>query len=75
MDYFNAVEGRKVDELVRLLEEYRIDATLLVRASPAAHLLDHMAGWTRLYADDTAVIHVRADPLQINAAPRSDISP
>jgi hypothetical protein len=75
MDYFNAVEGRKVDELVRLLEEYRIDATLLVQASPAAHLLDHMAGWTRLYADDTAVIHVRADPLQINAAPRSDISP
>jgi hypothetical protein len=73
MDYFSAVEGRTVDELVRLLGEYQIDATLLVPASPAAHVLDHMAGWKRLYADDIAVIHVRTDPLQSNPAPPSNI--
>jgi hypothetical protein len=61
MNHLNAVEGRRVDLLVGLLDEYQIDATLLVPASPAAQLLDHLAGWKRLYADDTAVIHVRAD--------------
>ena len=44
-----------------MLDEYRIDATLLAPESPAARLLDHMQGWKRLYADDTAVIHVRTD--------------
>ncbi|MDB5605732.1 MAG: hypothetical protein JWP25_2632 [Bradyrhizobium sp.] len=73
LDYFNAVEGRKVDQLLRLLEDSQIDATLLVPASPAAQLLDHLPGWKRLYADDTAVIHVRADRTQMNAAPTSEI--
>jgi hypothetical protein len=61
MEYFNAMEGRRVDDLLRMLDEYRIDATLLAPESPAARLLDHMQGWKRLYADDTAVIHVRTD--------------
>lgn len=61
MDYFKAVEGRRVDTLLRLLDEYHIDATLLAPDSPAALLLDHMQGWKRLYADDIAVIHVRTD--------------
>jgi hypothetical protein len=59
VNYFDAVEGRKVDQLLRLLEDYRIDATLLVPTSSAAQLLDHIQGWKRLYADDTAVVHVR----------------
>lgn len=29
--------------------------------SPAATLMDHLTGWNRVYADDTAVIDVRAD--------------
>jgi hypothetical protein len=74
MDYFNAVGGRKVDELLRLLGEYQIDATLLVPTSPAVQLLDHLPGWKRLYADDVAVIHVRADATPVSAAPNSDIS-
>jgi hypothetical protein len=74
MDYFNAVGGRKVDELLRLLGEYQIDATLLVPTSPAVQLLDHLPGWKRLYADDVAVIHVRAESTPVNAAPNSDIS-
>lgn len=59
VNYFDAVEAHKVDQLLRLLDDYQIDATLLVPTSPAAQVLDHIQGWRRLYADDTAVIHVR----------------
>ena len=61
MDYFDAVEGKNVETLLRLLETYRIDATLLNPTVPAAKMLDHVAGWKRLYADKLAVIHVRED--------------
>jgi hypothetical protein len=59
MDFFDAVEHGKVDQLLRLLDDYRIDATLLVPKSPAVQVLDHIKGWQRLYADDAAVIHIR----------------
>ncbi|MBR0718052.1 hypothetical protein [Bradyrhizobium liaoningense] len=59
MDFFKAVEAKKLDNLTRLLEEHRIDATLLVADAPAAQVLDHISGWKRIYADDIAVIHVR----------------
>jgi hypothetical protein len=59
VNYFDAIEARKVDQLLHLLDEYHIDATLLLPKSPAAQVLDHIKGWQRLYADDTAVIHVR----------------
>jgi hypothetical protein len=59
VNYFDAVEARKVDQLLHLLDDYHIDATLLAPKSPAAQMLDHIKGWQRLYADDTAVIHVR----------------
>ena len=61
MDYYTATGGPSVDGLLPLLDEYRIDATLLTPASPAAKLLDHVRGWQRLYADSTAVIHVRTE--------------
>jgi hypothetical protein len=59
MDYFDAVEGRNVETLLRFLDDYRIDATLLNATSPAAKMLDHVAGWKRLYTDEIAIIHVR----------------
>jgi hypothetical protein len=59
MNFFDAIEARKVDQLLHLLDDYQIDATLLLPKSPAAQVLDHIQGWQRLYADDTAVIHVR----------------
>lgn len=61
IDYFDAIEAKDVDLLLRLLETYRIDATLLNPTLPATKLLDHLPGWKRLYADDIAVIHVRDD--------------
>jgi hypothetical protein len=61
MDFFKAIEVKKLDNLTRLLDEYKIDATLLVADSPAAQVLDHIKGWKRLYGDNIAVIHVRDD--------------
>jgi hypothetical protein len=47
------------DNLFRLLEEYRIEATLMRTQSPANKLLDHIDGWQKVYADDIATIHLR----------------
>jgi hypothetical protein len=68
MTYFNAVEGKRMDDLLKMLDEYRLDATLLMPDSPAVLLLDHAAGWTRLYTDDVAVIHVRTPGQQATPA-------
>jgi len=59
MDFFDAVEHGKADQLLHLLDDFHIDATLLVPKSPGARVLDHIKGWQRLYADDVAVIHIR----------------
>jgi hypothetical protein len=44
-----------------MLDDNRIEATLLSAGSPAAQILDHIKGWKRLYGDTIAVIHVRDD--------------
>ena len=62
IDYFDAVMAKDVDTLLRLLDTSQIDATLLTPGLPATKVLDHIAGWRRLYADNIAVIHVRDDP-------------
>jgi hypothetical protein len=47
------------DELFRLLDEYKIEATLMRTQSAATRLLDHIDGWKKVYSDDIATIHVR----------------
>jgi hypothetical protein len=47
------------ENLFRLLEQYKIEATLMRTQSAATKLLDHIDGWQKLYADDIATIHVR----------------
>ncbi len=59
IDYFDAVTAKDVDILLRIFDTYRIDATLLTPGLPATKVMDHLAGWKRLYADDIAVVHVR----------------
>jgi hypothetical protein len=61
-DYFDAVTAKDVETLLRLLDTYQIDATLLTPDLPATKVLDHIPGWKRLYADGIAVIHVRDEP-------------
>jgi hypothetical protein len=58
------------DGLPDLLRDYGITWTLLKAGSPATVLLDHMPGWRRLYADDTAVVHVRDDQAQASGPAR-----
>lgn len=59
MDFFKATEGKKPALLPRLLDDQKIDATILVADAPGPEILDQLKGWKRVYADDIAVIHVR----------------
>jgi hypothetical protein len=57
--YDRALNLRNIPDFFRLLDEYRIDATLLEPTAPAAALLDRSPAWQRFYSDDVAVVHVR----------------
>lgn len=57
--YVEALRLDNPDLLPQLLDGYRIGWTLLQPGTPAVALLDHLPGWRRLYADKTAVVHVR----------------
>jgi hypothetical protein len=48
-----------VDIFIGLLKSYDIDAVLLTPSTPAASLLEHLDGWQRAYADETAVAYIR----------------
>ena len=65
--YRGAVLLADLERLIRLLDEYQIDATLLSPRLPAVAWFDREPGWKRLYADDVAVVHVRTG----STAPRS----
>ncbi|MGY8633652.1 hypothetical protein RAD15_14340 [Bradyrhizobium sp. 14AA] len=69
MDFFKATEGKKPALLPRLLDDYKIDATLLPADAPGPQILDQLKGWKRIYADDIAVVHVRDDAAGSAAAP------
>ena len=56
---FNAQSLRRPDQLLSLLDTYRIDSTLLVASSPVARLMDHLGGWRKIHGDAVAVVHVR----------------
>jgi hypothetical protein len=59
MAYYRAMQLKDVNELLNILNTWQIDAVLLTPFTPAASLLDHTAGWRRVYADSNAVLHVR----------------
>jgi len=49
------------DEFFKLVDRYGITWTLLPPDRPAVQMLDHLAGWRRVYGDSIAVVHVRDD--------------
>jgi hypothetical protein len=57
--YSDAVTLVDLDDFAKMLEQYRIDATLFWPGTPAIAFLDRRPGWRRLYADRIAVVHVR----------------
>jgi hypothetical protein len=59
--YLEACRLQRTGSLERLLDKYKVRWTLLRPGVPAVALLDHLPGWRRLYADGTAVVHVRAN--------------
>jgi hypothetical protein len=66
----NAASGlMEPDNLFRLLEEYKIEATLLRTQSAATKLLDHIDGWQKVYADEIATIHLRKPGAMHTAEP------
>ena len=46
-------------DFLKLLDDYKIDATLLEPNTPAIALLDRLPDWQRVYNDDVAVVHKR----------------
>jgi hypothetical protein len=56
---YDATTEGVTDDLPKLLDDNRIGWTLFAAKSPTLTLLDHLPGWRRLYADDTAIVHIR----------------
>jgi len=57
--HHRAIMLQDLPDFLRLLDEYKIQATLLAPRTPAVALLDQLPGWQRVYADDIAVVHAR----------------
>jgi hypothetical protein len=60
------------ENLFRLLDEYKIEATLMRTQSAATKLLDHIDGWRKIYSDDIATIHLRKARALHTAEPAVD---
>ncbi|MGB8747516.1 MAG: hypothetical protein WCD54_16340 [Pseudolabrys sp.] len=54
-----ALSLQNIPDFLRLLDGYRIQATLLAPSTPAVALLDRLPNRNRAYADDVAVVHLR----------------
>jgi hypothetical protein len=50
------------DTIVRTFARYNIQWTILLPTNPANAVLDSLPGWRVLYADPSAVVHVRLRP-------------
>jgi hypothetical protein len=60
--HYRAMSMKNVGDLLKLLDEYRIGATLLAPDTPANFYLDTLPNWKRVYGDAVAVVHVRTGP-------------
>ena len=49
----------KPQRFFELLNDYKIDATILRRQTAGSKLLDRLPEWQQVYADDVAVVHIR----------------
>jgi hypothetical protein len=72
VDQYRAISLLDPENLFRLLDEYKIEATLIRTQNPAAKLLDHVDGWQKVYSDDIATIHVRTPGAMHSAEPEVD---
>lgn len=63
MRHDRATSLTDVGTLLQVVHDDKIDATLLAPGTPAISLMDRLKGWSRIYADDVAVVHVRTGPV------------
>jgi hypothetical protein len=54
-----ALSLQNLPDFLRLVDEYRIQATLLAPSTPAVGLLDRLPEWKCAYSDDVVVVHMR----------------
>jgi hypothetical protein len=59
--YNRALALVDLGDFLKLLDEYKIGATLLAPQTPAVAMLDRLPEWQRVYSDDVAVVHKRRD--------------
>ena len=59
---YRALSLADLPDFLKLLDQYKIRATLLAPDTPAVKLLDRLPNWQRVYADDVAVVHKRRVP-------------
>jgi hypothetical protein len=59
MRHHRAVMLPSLPDLLTLLDQHKIGATLLHPATPAVAFLDRLPGWKRIHTDDVAVVHQR----------------
>jgi hypothetical protein len=57
--YNRDVSLADLNDFFKLLDEYKIGATLLEPNTPAVALLDRLPEWRRVYTDGVAVVHKR----------------
>ena len=75
VDHNNASGLMQPENLFRLLDEYKIEATLMRTQSAATTLLDHIDGWQKVYSDDIATIHLRKAGAPHTREPVVDATP
>ena len=59
--FSDALRLKDRKQLLAFLDEHGFGWSLLAPGTAAIAVLDDLPGWRRVYADDTAVVHVRAD--------------
>jgi len=58
--YNQAVLLHNFSDFLTILDEFKIEVTLLRPDLPAVGLLDTTPKWKRIYSDDMAVVHIRS---------------
>jgi hypothetical protein len=61
LDLYGRLAGGDVSAIEATLARDRIAWTIFAPSARIVAVLDREPGWRRLYADDVAVVHVRAD--------------
>ena len=71
LSLYDKLQSGDREVLETTLKRYGVAWTIFPPESRAVAALDREPGWRRLYADATAIIHVRAEPV-VGGGPRGD---